>query len=151
VLEVGQIAKAHGVRGDVIVKLLTDRLERIAPGSVLHTDDRMLEVVASRPHQKHHIVTFAGVNSREAADDLHGAVLRAEPLDDAEELWVHELIGTAVVSMDGTTVGTIESVQANPASDLLVLDNGTLIPAVFVVEQRDGAVIVDLPEGLLDL
>jgi 16S rRNA processing protein RimM len=64
---------------------------------------------------------------------------------------VHQLIGMPVIAEDGITVGVVESVQANPASDLLVLDTGTLIPAVFVVERRDGAVVVDLPEGLLDL
>ena len=54
--------------------------------------------------------------------------------------------------MEGSAVGTVESVQANPGSDLLVLDGGALVPVVFVVERRDdGAVVVDLPEGLLDL
>jgi 16S rRNA processing protein RimM len=151
-LEVGRVTKAHGVRGEVIVSLLTDRLERVAPGSVLHSDDRALEVVASRPHQKHFIVSFAGVDTREAADALHGATLFAEPLDDVEELWVHDLIGATVVSIDGSEVGTVDAVQANPASDLLVLGGGTLIPVAFIVDRRDdGAVVVDLPEGLLDL
>jgi len=151
-LEVGRVTKAHGVRGEVVVSLLTDRLERVAPGSVLYAGERALRVVASRPHQKHHIVSFEAVNSREAADALHGAVLQAEPIDDDEELWVHELIGAAVVGVDGATVGTVESVQANPASDLLVLDGGALVPVAFLVDRRDdGTVVVDLPEGLLDL
>jgi 16S rRNA processing protein RimM len=152
VLEVGRVTKAHGVQGEVVVSLLTDRLERVAPGAVLFAGDRALHVLASRPHRKHHIVSFAGVETREAADALHGAPLLAEPIDDDEELWVHDLIGVAVVAVDGTAVGTVESVQANPASDLLVLDGGALVPVVFVVERRDdGAVVVDLPEGLLDL
>ena len=151
-LEVGRVHKPHGVRGEVIVSLLTDRLERIAPGAVLFAGDRELRVVASRPHQKHHIVSFAGVDTREAAEALHGMALLAEPLDDDEELWVHELIGAPVVAVDGSAVGTVEAVQANPASDLLVLEGGALVPVVFVVERRDdGAVVVDLPEGLLDL
>jgi 16S rRNA processing protein RimM len=150
-LEVGRVKKAHGVRGEVVVALLTDRVERLAPGSVLFTDQRALRVEASRPHQKHHIVSFEGVLSREDADALHGAVLSAEPLDDESELWVHELIGSAVVNLAGDRIGTIESVQANPASDLLVLDTGALIPVVFVLSHDDGAVLVDLPEGLLDL
>ena len=151
-MEVGRVTKAHGVRGEVVVSLLTDRLERVAPGSVLYAGERALRVVASRPHQKHHIVSLEAVNSREAADALHGAVLQAEPIDDDEELWVHELIGAAVVGVDGATVGTVESVQANPASDLLVLDGGALVPVAFLVDRRDdGTVVVDLPEGLLDL
>jgi 16S rRNA processing protein RimM len=150
-LEVGRVTKAHGVRGEVVVALLTDRLERVAPGAVLVADGRSLRVAASRPHQKHHIVSFEGVDSREDAESLHGRVLSAEPIDDDEELWVHELIGSAVVNTAGDRLGVIESVQANPASDLLVLDTGALIPVVFVLSQDDGAVLVDLPEGLLDL
>ena len=150
-LEVGRVAKAHGVRGEVVVALLTDRLERVAPGSVLFADGRSLRINASRPHQKHHIVSFEGVDTREAADALHGVVLSAEPLDDDDELWVHELIGSAVLNTAGDRLGVVESVQANPASDLLVLDSGALIPVVFVLSHDAGAVLVDLPEGLLDL
>ena len=150
-LEVGRVTKAHGVRGEVVVALLTDRLERVAVGSVLFADERPLRVTASRPHQKHHIVSFEGVNTREDADALHGAVLSADPLEDDGELWVHDLIGSAVVNPSGDRLGVVESVQANPASDLLVLDTGALIPVVFVLSHDAGAVLVDLPEGLLDL
>jgi len=150
-LEVGRVTKAHGVRGEVVVALLTDRLERVAPGTVLVADGRPLRINASRPHQKHHIVSFDGVDTREAAEALHGAVLSAEPLDDDDELWVHELIGSAVMNTAGDRLGMVESVQANPASDLLVLDSGALIPVVFMLSHDAGAVLVDLPEGLLDL
>ena len=150
-LEVGRVTKAHGVRGEVVVALVTDRLERVAPGTVLFAGDRSLRIVESRPHQKHHIVSFEGVQTREAAEALHGMVLLAEPLEDDDELWVHELIGSAVVNTAGDRLGVIESVQANPASDLLVLDTGALIPVVFILSHDDGAVLVDLPEGLLDL
>src|SRR5687767_3866096 len=150
-LEVGRVTKAHGLRGEVVVALVTDRLERVAAGSVLWAGERSLRVTASRPHQKHHIVTFEGIESREAAEELRGATLCAEPLEDEDEWWVHDLIGSIVVNPSGDRIGTIESVQANPASDLLVLDTGVLIPVVFVLSHDDGAVLVDLPEGLLDL
>jgi 16S rRNA processing protein RimM len=150
-LEVGRVTKAHGLRGEVVVALITDRVERVAPGSVLYARDRALRVAESRPHQKHHIVAFDGVTTREAADALHGVVLSAEALADENELWVHELIGLNIVTVDGDTIGTIESVQDNPAHDLLVLEGGLLVPVVFVVGRIEGAVVVDLPEGLLDL
>lgn len=151
-LEVGRVKKAHGLRGEVIVSLITDRSERVAPGSILISEDRSLEVEASRPHQKHFIVSFVGVLSREDAEALQGLALHAEPLDDPDELWVHELIGARVCSVDGSEVGVVEAVQANPASDLLVLDNGALVPVLFVVERRDdGTVVIDPPEGLFEL
>jgi 16S rRNA processing protein RimM len=97
-------------------------------------------------------VQFDGVADRAAAEAWRGVVLRAEPVaDDDEALWVHELIGAIVVLVDGTEVGTVTEVQANPASDLLVLDGGALVPVVFVTEHAAGRVTVDPPEGLFDL
>ena len=132
--------------------LVTDRLERLSPGSVLEADGRTLTVIASRPHQRNHIVSFEGVPDRRAAEALQGTSLRAPAIDDPDELWVHRLIGASVVTVDGAGVGVVESVEANPASDLLVLDTGALVPAAFVVEQRDDTtVVIDPPEGLFDL
>ncbi len=133
--------------------LVTDRVARVAPGAALTTPaGRALVVVASRPHQGGWIVRFAGVDDRTAAEALHGAALLAEPLDDPDEIFVHELIGAPVVDLAGAACGVVEAVQANPAADLLVLDSGALVPATFLVEQRpDGTVVIDPPEGLLDL
>ena len=150
-LEVGRVAKAHGLRGEVIVALSTDRTERLDPGTVLSTDHGELTVVTSQPHQRRWIVQFAGVESREAAEALHGLVLRAEPLDDPDALFVHELIGSEVVDEAGTALGTVESVEQNPASNLLVLDSGALIPLRFLVERRGDCLVVEVPQGLLDL
>ena len=89
-----------------------------------------------------------------AADSLRGVELEAEALDDvADVLWVHELVGATVRDAAGTPLGTIGSVEANPASDLLVLESGGLIPVRFVTAHDALArtVDVDIPEGLLDL
>ena len=59
-------------------------------------------------------------------------------------------IGAEVRDRSGATSGASSAVEANPAHDLLVLDGGALVPMVFVVEQRDGVVVVDPPEGLLE-
>ena len=147
----GRITKTHGVRGDVLVMLTTERIERLDPGSVLHTDRGDVTVERSSPHMDRWIVHFEGIDVREVADGWRGVVLRAEPLDGDDELWVHELIGSVVSLPDGTAVGTIEEVQANPASDLLVLDSGALVPVVFVTDHAPGTVTIDPPEGLFDL
>ena len=151
-LEVGRIAKAHGIRGEVLVELLTDRVERVAPGSQLTTRaGRRLEVSCSTPHHHRWIVTFAGITDRSAAEELHGLSLYAEPLDDPDALWVHELIGCAVQDAAGERLGRVTAVEANPASDLLVLDGRTLVPVRFVTERVPGLVTVEVPEGLLEL
>ena len=56
-----------------------------------------------------------------------------------------------VVDTSGVTLGRVTAVEANPAHDLLVLEGGTLVPMVFLVRTEPGRVVVDLPEGLLDL
>jgi 16S rRNA processing protein RimM len=151
-LEVGRITKAHGLRGDVVVLLTTDRSERVDPGSVLDTERGPLTVRSSRPHQDRWVVAFDGVADRDAAEQLRGLLLFAEPIDDPDALWVHELIGCTVRTPDGVERGTVEAVMDNPAADLLVLDTGALVPMVFVVSRpHEGVLVVDTPDGLFEL
>lgn len=152
-LQVGRIVKPHGLRGDVIVSLSTNRDERVAVGSRLRNEDgHEFVVVRSSAHQGRFIVSFEDVTSIENADALRGTILFASPIDDPDALWVHELVGALAVDVGGRELGVVEGVQANPASDLLVLADGTLIPLRFVVDLRPGVqVTVDVPDGLLDL
>ena len=150
----GRITKPHGVRGDVLVHLTSDLTERLDPGSVLESDRGPLTVVRSAPHQDRWIVQFREIAGRDDAEGWRGVVLRAEGVDAPGEdgaFWVHHLVGAEVALPDGTVVGTVAEVEANPASDLLVLDSGTLVPVVFVVEQQPDRLVIDPPEGLLEL
>jgi 16S rRNA processing protein RimM len=134
-LEVGRVVKPHGLKGEVIVELITTRTDRLVPGARFGD----LEIVNVKPHQHRWIVGFAGVTTREGAEALRRRVLSAE------------LIGADVIDTAGTWLGVVTAVEANPASDLLVLDGGGLVPLRFVVDHEDGKVTVDPPAGLLDL
>ncbi|MBI2709073.1 MAG: 16S rRNA processing protein RimM [Actinobacteria bacterium] len=150
-LEVGRIDRAHGLRGEVVVSLTSDYPDlRLAPGSVLQAGDRSLVVRSSRPHQDRWIVVFEDVGDRAAAEALRGEALRAEPVADEGALWVHELVGAEVVDVDGAAWGRVESVQDNPAHALLVVDDGTLVPIVFVADASGlpDRVVIDPPPGL---
>ncbi len=142
--------KPHGLRGEVVVELFTNRTERLAPGTVLDTACGPLEVVRSSAHHHRWIVAFAGVVDHAGAEALRDVVLSAEALHDPDALWVHELVGAEVVDTAGVSHGPVVAVEANPASDLLVLEGGGLVPLRFVVSQEPGRVVVDLPAGLLD-
>lgn len=152
-LEVGRVGRAHGLRGEVTVVPITNRTERFVAGAVFHSADRVLTIATARPHAGAYLVRFEGVDDRTAAEELRGTVLRADPLGPAPpgEVWVHEVIGRAVCDRSGHPLGRVVAVEANPAHDLIVLDSGALIPMVFVVDTGGGAVVVDLPDGLLDL
>ncbi|MCY3787027.1 MAG: ribosome maturation factor RimM [bacterium] len=154
-LEVGRVDRPHGVAGEVVVSLVTNRTERLQPGAELQIAGAARRVRRSRPFGNRWIVAFEGCADRDAAEQLRSAALLAAPLEDPAELWVHELIGAEVVCTEGSTRGKVLAVQANPASDLLALDSGALVPLTFVVsvEAGDGPsrVVVDAPEGLFDL
>ncbi len=157
-LEVGRIGKAHGLRGEVVVTPITNHVERFAVGSVLHVDDRALTIVTSRPQQHRFVVRFEGIDDRNAAEALRGRFVHADPLESApdDELFVHELIGAAVVGPAGEPYGSVVSVEANPAHDQLVLDSGALVPMVFVVEHtpavdaQAATIVIDPPAGLFE-
>ena len=150
-LEIGTIGRAHGTSGEVVVRLITNRVERLNPGSALVSPLGELVVVAARPHQDRWLVQFGGSETRTEAESLRGLVLKAPPLDDSDVLWVHELIGSTVREFDGTDRGTVGAVVANPASDLLELDTGHLIPLTFVTKFEAELVTVEVPDGLFDL
>lgn len=151
-LEVGHIRRAHGLRGEVFVQLLSDSDRRVAPGAELIAGEQTLVVETSRVASNgRRVVKFAEIPDRTAAETYANQLLRGRPLDDPDALWVHELIGRRVVEVDGTERGECVSVIANPAADLLELDSGALVPSNFVISNSDGVIVVDTPEGLFDL
>ncbi|MXV97372.1 MAG: 16S rRNA processing protein RimM [Acidimicrobiaceae bacterium] len=150
-LEIGRVGRPHGTGGEVTVTLVSNRPERLEPGSELQTDLGILQVSSARPHNKRHLVTFAGIDDRSKAEALRGLVLRAAPIMDPDELWVHELIGARVVDQSGTDRGSVASVVANPAGDLLELTDGALVPLRFLVRSVPGERIeVEVPDGLFE-
>lgn len=134
-----------------------------SPGTVYKVPDQLL-LESLRWHQGRVIAQFEGVHDRNVADALRGVLLQVdsstvtEP-DDPDEFLDHQLVGLTVVSVDGTELGTVARIDHAPSSDLIVLaktDGGTgLIPFVTAmvptVDVAGGRVVVDLPEGLLDL
>jgi 16S rRNA processing protein RimM len=167
-LVVGRIAKAHGIRGEVAVDVRTDDPEhRYAIGASLATDpaDRgPLTVTAARWHSGRLLVCFDGVLDRNAAESLHGTLLVADSAtsiapDDDDEFWDHDLIGLAAVVPDGTVVGTVSDVLHPPGPAVLVVERpdgeDALVPFVTEivpsVDVANGRVVIDPPEGLLDL
>jgi 16S rRNA processing protein RimM len=171
-LVVGQIARPHGIRGEVIVAIRTDEPERrYAAGSVLDTDPASagpLTVEQARPHPAagpgRLIVSFQGLYDRSTAESLRGTVLCVDsdelpPSDDPDEFHDYQLVGLTAVSPEGETLGEVTRIEHAPASDLLVLrrpDGGSaLVPFVkAIVPEVDlpgRRVVVAAPPGLFEL
>ncbi|MCF6734993.1 ribosome maturation factor RimM [Blastococcus sp. KM273129] len=169
---VGRIGRPHGVRGLATVEVRTDDPEgRFAPGAVLLTDpaDRgPLTVVDRRWHSGTLLLQLAGPGGgvydvREAVDELRNTLLLVRvadlpELDDPESYYDHQLVGLAARLPDGTVLGEVTAVR-HEAQDLLVVRRAeggdALVPFVTAivptVDVAGGFVVVDPPEGLLDL
>lgn len=151
-VEVGRTGRAHGVRGEISVHLVTDRTERLDVGARLLVGATWCTVRSARRTNDRWLVALEGIDDRDAAARLAHLPLRAEPLDEREDgLYVDELIGAEVVEVGGTARGRCVAVVANPAHDLLELADGSLVPVVFVVGIESGVITIDPPEGLFDL
>jgi 16S rRNA processing protein RimM len=150
-LEVGRIVKAHGLRGQVQVDLSSDRVERLAPGVTLLSERGPLVVLEAAAHQARFIVSFDRIHSREEAERWRGVVLSAPRIRDESVIWIDQLFGAEVVDTQGVLRGVVVDVEANPASDLMVLDSGALVPLTFVVTlEANTRVEIDAPEGLFE-
>lgn len=147
-LQVGRVGRPHGIRGDIYIDLTTDRDERAAVGSRLWIAGEWREIVTSARHNDRWRVHFEGLDIREVAGALTGQFMFAEPIDDPDEMWIHDMIGATVVEVDGTERGTCVAVLENPAHDILELDSGALVPATFIESMTDGVITINPPDGL---
>jgi len=157
---VGRIGKPHGIRGEVTLDVRTDEPERrFAVGTTLRADapagaDRRpssLTVARARWHQSTLLVAFEEIEDRNAAETVRGTVLygtlgRDEVPEDPEEYYDHQLIGLAVVDLDGAPLGEVKAVVHGSAQDLLTIrtpdGRDTLVPFVSALVPE-----VDLPAG----
>ena len=166
-LTVGRIGRPHGIRGDVVVGVRTDEPElRFAPGSRLDTDPARvgpLTVALSRWHSGELLVRFEGISDRDAAAELRGTWLLVDsaaiaPPDDPDEFHDADLIGLSVRLADGTVVGAVEDVL-HSGQDVLVIAAADgrdvmvpfVLPLVPEVDVKSGFLVIEPPEGLLDL
>jgi 16S rRNA processing protein RimM len=169
---VGRIGRPHGVRGEVTVEVRTDDPElRFVPGAVLLTDpaDRgPLTVTGRRWHRDILLLTLDGpdgrpLDSREAAEEVRNtellvAVSDLPALEDPDSYYDHQLVGLEARLTDGTPLGAITAVR-HEGADLLVIrrsdGDDALVPFVAAivptVDLDGGFVVVDPPEGLLEL
>ena len=127
---VGRVAGAFGVRGEVRISAYT-----AAPEALLGYRDLLREdgspgliLSAGRPHKDGVVCRCPQVETKEQADALRGLRLfvprEALPEPDEDEFYLTDLIGLAVVTPEGTTLGKVKAVQNFGAGDLLEIDAG---------------------------
>lgn len=170
-LVVGRIAKAHGITGEFVVDVRTDDPDdRFAAGKRMRLKrsrggtETQVVVESVRPHGGRLLIRLQGVADRDAADALRGGLFVVDsaelpPISDPDEFYDHQLEGLAVRTVNGREVGTIAEVLHTAAGELLSVRDAdgaeVLVPFVSAivtsVSLPDGTVLIDPPEGLLDL
>ncbi|CAN5834542.1 ribosome maturation factor RimM [soil metagenome] len=164
-LLVGRVVKPHGLRGEVLIRVLSDNPSRFAAGAeLLWGADRdsaePVTVVLSRAHKGALLVFFEGIHRLEDAEPLRDRLLfvdasEVDDLEDEDAFWEHEVVGLEVLRTDGRVLGRVAEVFSRPAQDLWSVDTGSgevLFPAakelVVSVDLDAGKVVIDPPEGL---
>jgi len=160
---IGRITGAHGIRGEVKLQSFTADPEAIAAYGPLRTDrGDTIEIERLRPQKQGFIANLKGVKDRNRAEALAGSDLiidRANlPAPDENEVYVHDLVGLAVFTSDGTQFGKVAGVVNYGAGDLLDIERpggaNILVPFsdgfVPEVNLAEGRIAIDLPEDYLD-
>lgn len=163
-LLVGRIARAHGIRGQVIVNPDTDFLEdRFRVGQVLLVGpaDRAQEreIRDVRFQQGRPVVSFAGIETTNDAETLAGAELwlpesALGPLPEGT-FYRHDLVGCEVRDTRGEVLGRVTAVEGTRDRSYLVIDGDVMVPLVgdicLRVDLPARRVIVNPPDGLIEL
>jgi 16S rRNA processing protein RimM len=161
---VGRIGRPHGIRGEVTVEVLTDEPdERFASGAAVFVGDDVRHVLRSHWHSGRLLLTFEGVDDRNAAELLRGSLITVDRPDDEQPddgaFYDNTLIGCSVFLVTGESVGEVTDVVHLPAHELLTVRTpqgsdayipfvSEIVPEVDVDRRR---VVIDPPPGLLDI
>ena len=139
-LNVGRIGKAHGILGEATIEVRTDEAEdRFAIGAVLETESHgNLTVASARVHNGILLLSFDGIEDRNAIEGLRNELLYADvdidaPGLDEDDYHVLQLIGCKAYLVDGDEFGEVTEVLNLPGQDVLVIKSEsteTLIPFV---------------------
>ncbi|HUF29084.1 MAG TPA: ribosome maturation factor RimM [Gemmatimonadaceae bacterium] len=170
-LIVGRVRRAHGLRGDIVVEVLTDAPDAIfAPGRRViggTTDGELgeatpLEIESASPFKDGLLITrVRGIGDRDSAEQWRDRYLLV-PGDEAEppgesEAYLHELVGMRVDLADGTPLGQVLDYYELPQGLMVEVDrNGkrTAIPLISAflrdIDRDERRIVVELPDGMLD-
>jgi 16S rRNA processing protein RimM len=164
-LAIGQVAGAHGLRGELKTEILTEeparfgRLNRVYVGRE-GEDPLPRRLEAFRFHQGRVLLKIEGCEDRTAAEALRGVLIQV-PIEEAiplqeGEYYEHQVIGLAVWTITGEPLGKVAEILYTGANDVYLVRapdrKEILIPAIagviLEVDLEAGRLVVELLEGL---
>ncbi|NJM49610.1 MAG: 16S rRNA processing protein RimM [Sphingomonadales bacterium] len=115
------IAGAHGVTGEVRLKLFTEDLDGLKRHKSFN--DGKLTLKAIRPHKGGALGRFAEITDRNTAEAMRGTALTvprdALPSLDNGEYYYTDLIGLPCIGTDGSALGLCVAVENYGAGDVI--------------------------------
>jgi 16S rRNA processing protein RimM len=145
------VAGAHGVKGELRLKLFSDSVESLSRHETLYVGGVERRLLAIRDSGKTAVARFEGIADRSAAEALRGTLVEVDrsalpPLEEGE--YYHtDIIGLPVVDREDQPVGTVVGVENYGAGDLLEIEDASGKRAL--IPFRDG--IADLEDGRIVL
>lgn len=168
-LAVVRLRKPHGLKGDVVVWVLTDHPDAVlVEGRELTPVDEAGRAVGeprvierSRAYHRHWLLKFEGVDDRTTLEGwgqrLFGVPAGELTAPAADELYVHEIPGAEVVTADGA-LGTATGLVSVPGGALLAIDvDGREVlvpfrrPIVKRIDRASRRIELDAPPGLFEV
>lgn len=162
---VGRVLRPHGVRGEVVVQVLSDVPQRLDPGSELFAvwegrSQRKVTVESYRPHKSGGMVRFAGIADRDQAEGLRDAWLEVDrsqvPAPEEGTYYWYQLLGCRCFEGEVELGEIVDLVEDGGGLLLIVSDGERQIPIPFVrsflksVDVERGRIELELPPGLLE-
>jgi 16S rRNA processing protein RimM len=146
------VAGAHGISGEVRLKLFAEGIDSLKPHKRFHVGDRVLTLNSVKPGSAGAIARFAEIADRSAAEALRGTLLSVPrdalpPLEEGE--YYHaDLLGLPCVDADGVALGVVAAVENFGAGDLLEIEKPdgkkALIPfRPGIADLTDGRIVAD--------
>jgi 16S rRNA processing protein RimM len=155
-LVVGKLRHPHGVRGEILLEVITDFPERLQPGVTVLAGEQHtpLRIMSRRIHNKGLLLGFDGYSTPETVGVLRNSLVYVTAADRpplAEgEYYHHQLLGIQVVDDRGEELGRIMDILTTRANDIYVVQSNSgvdlLLPAIEAVIGE-----VDLVHGVMQV
>jgi 16S rRNA processing protein RimM len=162
-IAIGRLRRPHGVRGEIVMEVLTEFPERVRVGKTVYIGDdrRPLRIRSRRNHQSNLLLAFQERDTPDSLEALRNQLVfvKAEDLPPLPEgdYYHHQLIGLRVLAEDGASLGVIKELLETGSNDVLVIrsPNGPeiLLPAtdetILEVNLAAGQMRVHVLPGIL--
>ena len=146
------IAGAHGINGEVRLKLFAESVESLSRHQAVQVGERRLTVKSVKASGGTPVVRFAEISDRNAAESLRGQLITVPrealpPLEEGE--YYHaDLIGLPCVDGEGAPLGAVVAVENFGAGDILEIEKPdgkrSMVPfREGVADLADGRIVVD--------